>query len=50
MIVDSSEKVAAVHSKNSEVSSLKAQIQELTVQVAALTMLKSSKKQMQCFH
>ena len=45
MVVDSSEKIAAVQSENSEVSSLKAQIQELTEQVAALTTQKNSKKQ-----
>ena len=50
MVVDSSEKVAAVQSENSEVSSLKAQIQELTEQVAVLTTQKNSKKQLQCFH
>ena len=50
MVVDSSEKIAAVQSENSEVSSLKAQIQELTEQVAVLTTQKSTKKQLQCFH
>ena len=41
MVVDSSEKIAAVQSEN---SGLKAQIQELTEQVAVLTTQKSSKK------
>ena len=50
MVVDSGEKVAAVQSENSEVSSLKAQIQEHTEQVAVLTTQKNSKKQLQCFH
>ena len=50
MVVDSSEKIAAIQSENSEVSSLKAQIQELTEQVAVLTTQKSTKKQLQCFH
>ena len=44
MVVDSSEKIAAIQSENSEVSSLKAQIQELTEQVAVLTTQKSTKK------
>ena len=50
MVVDSSQKIAAVQSENFEASDLKAQIQELTVQVAALITQKSSKKQIQCFH
>ena len=51
MVVDSSDRtIAAIQSEASEVSKLKTQIEELTVQVAALTTQKSVKKQIQCFY
>ena len=50
IIDDSSKEVAAVQSETSELPNLKAQIQELTVQVAALTTQKSTKKSVQCFY
>ena len=51
MVVDSSdEKIAAVQSEPPEVLKLKTQIQELTVQVAALITQKSVQKQIQCFY
>lgn len=50
MVVDGGDgKIAAVQSEDTEVSKLKTQIEELTVQVAALT-TQRVKKPMQCFY